>query len=308
MASRPDWAARRLKCMWGRLFEMMEKIEQVVPSDIRSNWLIALVVGLSGLALPTTGWSQQDVVQTSTKSEIDEKPSIDESHPLYKILLVAYKAKKELSEVDDYHCIFLKKEVLKNNKLVKSKMEMKFREKPFSVYLKFDPKDPNANREVLFVQGQNGNNLLVHEGGLASALGTFTIAPLSKDALAENKYPITNIGMRKLLDQLIKQFEAEGKFDGIKTQVRKDSRLPSGEKCSVYEAIHERFNQFKFHISRLYIDDDTGLAIGVQQFGFPDKNAKEPPLVEEYFYTQLKTNVKLTDADFDPKNPKYAFK
>ena len=40
---------------------------------------------------------------------------------------------------------------------------------------------------------------------------------------------------------------------------------------------------------------------------FPGKNDKEPPLVEEYTYSEIKANPGLTDKDFDPANPTYAF-
>jgi hypothetical protein len=58
----------------------------------------------------------------------------------------------------------------------------------------------------------------------------------------------------------------------------------------------------------LWIEDKTGLAIGVQQLGFPGKNDREPPIVEEYFYSDLKVNRKLTDADFDKNNKNYSFR
>src|SRR4051794_27418176 len=105
--------------------------------------------------------------------------------------------------------------MLKNNKLLSSTVQMKFREKPFSVYLNFVAPDPNAGREVIYVKGRNNNLLLDHEGGLKSALGTFKLDPTGPDALAENKYPITSIGMKLMIDTVIKNWEAEGKFDGI---------------------------------------------------------------------------------------------
>jgi hypothetical protein len=278
---------------------------------IRPNLVMALTVCLSVAILPAIGHAQSDETSNgllqiaATKSAADAKPPIDESHPLFKLLEIAYKARAELDSVDDYKCIFSKRELLRGNRLLKTTMNLKLREKPFSVYLNF--LDQNQGREVIYVAGRNDNKLLVHEGGFKSALGTFQIVTTGPDAMADNRYPVTSIGLRTMIDTVIKQWETEGKFDGITPQKR-TAKLPTGEACTAYEAVHQPFKEFKFHTTRLYIDDKTGIAIGVQQYAFPGKHDKEPPLAEEYFYGQLKTNVKLTDADFDPRNPTYAFK
>ena len=273
----------------------------VIP---RGPLVIAMIFLVSWTS---SAYSQQELIKTAaTKSDSVGKPSIDETHPLFKLLEVAYKSRKSVESVEDYKCVFTKREVVRG-KMIKTTMNLKFRETPFSVYLKFV--DLNAGREVIYVQGQNNNNLLVHEAGLKAYLGTFPIPPTSSDALAENKYPVTSIGLKNMLDSVIKQWEIEGKFSGITTQKRPSSKLPTGEVCTVYEAIHNQpFKEFKFHTTRLFVADESGIAIGVQQLAFPAKGEKETPVVEEYFYSQLTTNLKLTDADFDPKNPNYAFR
>ena len=286
---------------------MLRNVDQMDSIAIRSKLMMLFSIGCAIAVASSIAQAQSDFVQTAaTKSDSAGKPAIDEAHPLFKLLEVAYKARADLDAIDDYKCVFTKREVLRNNELLRTKMNLKFREKPFSVYLGFI--DLNKGREVIYVQGRNGNNLLVHEGGIKSVLGTFSINPTSSDAMAENRYPVTSIGLKNMIDTVIKQWETEGKFDGITTQKRPNSKLPTGEICTVYEAIHRPYKEFKFHTTRLYIDDKSGLAIGCQQLAFPAKVDSEPPVSEEYFYCQLKTNLKMTDADFDPKNPMYAFK
>lgn len=286
---------------------MTRKFSQLL-SNVRPWGSLAVVASvLAGGVVTTQVFGQENSVKTvAVKSNDVKKPSIDEKHPLYKLLQVAEAALKEIEEVDDYECIFVKKELV-GKKTYKTTMKMKFREKPFSVYLKY--MDLNAGREVIYVQGKNDDNLLVHEAGFKSVLGTFSLPPTGADAMAENRYPITSIGLKHLMTNLIKQWEFEGKFGAVTTQLRPESKLPSGEICTVYEAIHSKpFPEFKFHTTRLWIDDESKLPIGVQQLGFPTKGETEPPVVEEYFYTRLNTQVNLTDIDFDKNNPKYSFK
>lgn len=276
------------------------------PVFMRHGGLTLLAIFLAASGTPAPVFCQENQIQTvASKTSDGKKPAIDEQHPLYKPLEVAEKCKKAIDSVEDYECVFVKKELV-GKKMIKSTMKMKLREKPFSVYLKF--LDLNAGREVLYVQGQNSNELLVHEAGIKSILGTFQLSPASADALSENRHPITQIGLKNMVDTLIKQWEMEGKFGGISTKIRSE-KLSSGEACTVYEVIHSKpYKEFKFHTTRMYVDDQTGLAIGMQQSAFPGKVDAEPPVVEEYFYTKLKTNLKMADADFDKNNSSYSFK
>jgi hypothetical protein len=60
-------------------------------------------------------------------------------------------------------------------------------------------------------------------------------------------------------------------------------------------------------MTRLYIDNATRLPIRVQQYGFPKKSGGQPPLIEQYTYSNLKTNLGLSSKDFDHKNPGYGY-
>jgi len=237
-------------------------------------------------------------------------PPVDEKHPLYLPLVEAYKAREVLKGVKDYEALFTKRELI-GRRVQTTVMNLKLRHEPFSVYLKFQ--GANAGREVIFVEGrnkdrQNRDNLFVHEVGIKSIVGTLSLLPDGSDAMADNRYPVTMIGMKNMLDKVIKQWEAEGKLGEIKTQKYPDAKLPSGEECVAYESMHPLpRNQFPFHITRLWIEKKTGMAIRVEQLGFPQKGDKSPPIIEEYTYSKIKTNVPLADVDFSIKNPSYAF-
>lgn len=297
----------------------------------RSRWMTAVLViaaaGMGSLSLavivraedppksnsqdkpkpPQTAVKEASPVTSVASSDGQElpKPPIDEAHPLYLPLQEAYKAREALKVVKDYEANFVKRELL-GRRLQSTTMKLKLREEPFSVYLKFV--DTSAGREVLYVHGRNNNNLLIHEAGLKSLAGTVFRAPNATDVMAENRYPVTMIGLKYMLDKVIQQWEDEGKFGEVKTQKYPSAKLPSGEECIAYESLHPTpRNQFKFHITRLWIETKSGLAIRIEQLGFPQKNDKAPPVIEEYTYANLKTNVKLTDADFDRGNRSYAF-
>src|SRR5260370_35251192 len=86
----------------------------------------------------------------------------------------------------------------KKGRPLRQVMVLKFRREPFSVYLKYV--EPHAGREVIYVEGRNKGKLQVHEpSGLASVIGTISLAPTGNEAMKENRYPVTLLGMEKML-------------------------------------------------------------------------------------------------------------
>lgn len=231
---------------------------------------------------------------------------IDPQHPLAQPLEHAYKAREALQGVRDYTAIFSKQEMI-GQQLKKTSMNLKFREEPFSVYMQFGK--PYEGREVIYVAGANKNMLLAHDTGVRAVIGgTVSLDPEGTQAMEDNRYPITMIGLRNMLDRIINQWEAEGKFGETNVRYFPNAKLGADVACKVIESSHPQpRKQFKFQMTRLYIDKATGIAIRVEQYGFPPRGEKSSPLVEEYTYMSLKTNVGLTDTDFDTKNPNYAF-
>jgi hypothetical protein len=258
----------------------------------------AFVFGqVPGTAVPNAG--AQASAAGSKYAEVDPR------HPLAPALKLARSSRKSLDTVKDYQCLFIKRELL-GGALVTQTMELKLREEPFSVYLKF--REPSAGREILFVRGQNDNKLLAHEGsGLKSLVGTVELALDGAQVKAENRHPITEIGMRRLIEKVIEQWEFEGQYGETTVQYFPDAKI-GGVSCPAIECSHPiPRRQFPFHISRLYIDAQSNLPVRIENYGFPAAQGQEPPLVEEYTYVKVQTNAGLTDVDFSRTNPAYKF-
>lgn len=225
-------------------------------------------------------------------------------HPLAPALRHAQTCVANTAKLSGYECRFIKKEVV-GRQTISQTIRMKVRHDPFSVYMNFE--EPHAGREVIFVEGRNNNNLLVHEAGFASLIGTLELAPTSSQAMAENRYPITKAGIQKMMEAVIEQWEIETKYGESEVKYFEDAKI-GDVTCRVIESTHPQpRKQFKFHITRVWIDDALGLPVRVQQFGFPAKSGAKPPVIEDYTYSDIKAEVRLTDRDFDTKNPSYNY-
>lgn len=228
----------------------------------------------------------------------------EQEHPLQPALRLVDKSLKKIQAIPAYEATFTKRELV-NNRMVAQQMKMKFRRDPFSVYFFF--LGDLEGREVIYVEGRNGGNLLAHETGLASFAGTLQLAPTDAMAMAENRHPITEAGIEKFLLVLQKQWEDGLKYGETDVKYYKEARLGSMN-CRVVEVSHPQpRRQFPFHRTRLWIDGDTGIAVRLQQFGFPVREGMKPPIVEDYAFTGLKTSVRLSDRDFDVNNPNYNY-
>ncbi|QDU37822.1 hypothetical protein Mal4_21390 [Maioricimonas rarisocia] len=253
--------------------------------------------------------ADEPVKRVANASTVDGSSSatdaISQEHPIVPALRIARSVAEALDAVDDYEATFIKRERV-GNRMIHQTMQMKVRHKPFSVYLKYVTEHPG--REVLYVSGQNSNQLLVHEGeGLKSLVGTISLAPDGPIAMEENRYPITRIGMRRLIDMVIVAWEKEARYK--ETDVRFYPNAKLGEiECRVIECVHPvQREHFPFHKCRLYIDRNTNLPVRIENYGWPTDGNAKAPLLEEYTYVNVRTNVGLSDADFNPENTAYAF-
>ena len=230
--------------------------------------------------------------------------AVADNHPLKPYLIKAEASLQSIKTIKDYSAVLFKQEMIQN-KLLTQTMYGKFRHEPFSVYLKFQ--DPHAGREVIYVDGLNKGKLLAHDAGFRALAGTVQYIPTRKEAMAENRYPITQAGMAKMLEAIIAQWQAEAQYQEV--VVKEVAQVKVGEQpCLMLESIHPQArDHFKFHKTRLYLHAESQLPIRVEQYTWPQQAGGEPVLVEEYTYTEVKTNLGFTDADFDKSNKAYQF-
>ncbi len=239
-----------------------------------------------------------------------------ESATLPEALATAHQALDTIEHtVHDYSATIVKQERI-GSQLIQTVMFAKIREKPFSVYLYFLDRSDNKGvkgREVIFVQGRNGDNLTVHTPGLQdSTLGTLSLPPSGFLGMRGERYPITEIGLAGLCRQLIQRGEAAGSPGQagpgeIEVKRYRHARI-NKRACTLLEItypVHEA--KHWGYLARVFVDDELHFPFRVELYALPLDRAKGPQLEEEYTYLDLKLNNGYSDADFDPKNPQYKF-
>jgi hypothetical protein len=285
----------------------------IVQTIRRATYLLAAT---SVLALITTACGQQPQVTTASTgaatgaggtplaTELGELTG----HPLEPALDIAYKGRNRvIKEIKDYTCTLRKIERVDGKLVGPEVMFVKVRHQPFSVYLNFINPE-NEGREVIYVAGQNNGELIAHEAkGIKSLVGPVSLKPNSALAMAGNRYPITELGMLNLCQRLIEVGEQDRKFGECDVKFVPNAKI-NGRGATCIQVTHPvpRKN-FRYHLARIYVDDELQMPIRFESYDWPREEGGKMLLLEEYTYLNIKTNVGLTDADFDTKNPNYKF-
>jgi outer membrane lipoprotein-sorting protein len=123
------------------------------------------------------------------------------------------------------------------------------------------------------------------------------------------KYPITNLGIKNLTAQLLEDLKSEVKTPAANNKVQffKNAKVDGRPATGITITHPERRKEHGFYQARIFIDSELGIPVRIEGYEWPAKTGGKPPLSEEYTYRNLKVNKGLSDFDFSPQNPKYAF-
>jgi hypothetical protein len=246
-----------------------------------------------------------------------------EVHPLDAVLSIAKDAMEtHKREHRGYRATVRKRERIGKELGPESRMELKLRYRDadpdtdlrrMDVYLKFIEPKSQAGREVIWQEGVNDDLMVVHEAGFLN-ITRLELAPTSRLAMLGNRYPVSDIGIERLLTKLLGKGSRDRNLGDCLVSLT-DAVQMAGRECKRIEVCHpdrivtigDRAIEHDFYKAIIDIDSEFGVPIHYASYLWPETADGEPILDEEFVYEQLELNAELGDQDFDPDNPAYNY-
>ncbi len=287
---------------------------------MKRRQFVTMVGSLAAIAGTRTVFADNNQLQEPVHrvANASVAPAPNTIHPLDRALDIARRGlEQSRAQVVDYTALLVKRERVGDTLNPHEFMYVKVRNRkveggrvvqPLSVYLNFLKPTAVKGREVIYVEGRNEGNITAHEGGFKGRfLPTVNVPPDGMIAMRGQRYPVTEIGVENLIVKLIERGGRARQSPDVQCEFRKNARVKD-RVCTVMQVTQPtRRADAEFYQAQVFIDDELNMPIRYIAYDWPKREGAAPEVIEEYNYLNLKLNVGLTDADFDPNNAAYNF-
>jgi len=180
-------------------------------------------------------------------------------------------------------------------------IDVAFREKPFSVLMKWKEGARRA-AAVLYVKGENRDQLLVRPAGVLSVAGIVARSPNGSDAKKAGRYPLTEFGIKIGMQRTLVSWERAKRADALHVEFLgvKEIKETGNRPCWILKRTGYAAPEESEGITELttYIDKDTWLQVGTVLKGEDNR------LIGEYFFRDITINPTLPAGTFTPNSLK----
>jgi hypothetical protein len=197
-------------------------------------------------------------------------------------------------EVQGYTATLHKQERIAGRLERREVIEVAFREKPFSVLLRWKEGARRA-AAVLYVQGENRDQLLVRPAGIWSVAGIVARDPHSEEAKQSGRYPLTEFGIKIGMQRTLASWEQAKKANALHVEylgIKKDPQT-GARPCWVLQRTRYAVpTEEGITESTFFFDKETWLQVGSLLKG------DEGKLIGAYFFRDLQINPAFPDDAF----------
>lgn len=209
-------------------------------------------------------------------------------------------ARTSFARVRDYMGTMVRQERVNGQLQPEQFIELRVRQQPYSVHLKWTSPKPFVGQEAFFVTGKNNNEMKAKGAGLAGVAGFISLPPNDPRALKHSRHMITETGIGNLIETIARSYELERRFPPSQVKVQIADYAFQQRVCTRMEVTHLVNNgQFYCYRCVVYFDKEMKLPVRFEAYDWPKTNGDpNGELIECYSYIHLKFNVGLTDAAF----------
>lgn len=200
----------------------------------------------------------------------------------------------------DYTARFYRHERVEGKMQEAEEVDLQVRHEPFSVRMNWE----DVGREVLYVEGENRDRMLVRLGGFKRIFGHIKLSPTSSTAMSRARYPITEAGLLRLAERILKHRERDlSSPNGVRCR-ELPGKAVDGRECDVFVVEYDSPKTGdEYSKSMICLDKEWNVPLAVKNWGWPQQGssraaADEDTLIEDYAFTDIEFDVRLADDDF----------
>lgn len=194
------------------------------------------------------------------------------------------------ARLSDYTAVLEREERIGGRLLRQGGIRIRFR-KPFSVRMEWTEGGMRGTA-ALYERGKNGGKVLARKGGLLRFL-RLSLAPDDPRILKENRHPITEIGIGRILDVIGGEYDRSRRANEGEWTVEGGGTV-GGRETWTCQAVLPPGKGYYGRVLVFDLDRETFLPVRAAVYGDGGE------MLEEYAYGELAVDVGLSDADFDP--------
>lgn len=196
--------------------------------------------------------------------------------------------------ISDYTCTLIKQERINGRVGQEQHIDVKFLQEPFSVAMLWTQNAPISDR-LLYVEGENVENgvsmMLLKPKGLLSWVGTVKRDPEGEEVMSNTLRPVTLFGFRRGLVSLVEVYELAQSRDELETEYMGLREVNGRQTLMLRRTLPPR-DDYPAEVTDVYIDAELLVPVCIEAADWGDQ------FESRYIYTDIRTNVGLTPADF----------
>lgn len=197
-------------------------------------------------------------------------------------------------EVEGYTATLMKQERIEGRLERREIIKVWFREKPFSVRMKWQEGARKASA-TLYVKGENRDQLLVRPAGVFSVAGIVTRDPNGSDAKKGGRYPLTEFGIKIGTQRTLASWKRAREANALHVEYLgvKEVKEAGNRPCWVLRrSDYPKPEDDGITQLTLYVDKESWLQVGSILKGEEDR------LIGEYFFRDIKLNPDFPAGTF----------
>jgi hypothetical protein len=227
------------------------------------------------------------------------------SSPLERAGQLLAEAQASFARVRDYTGSLVRQERIAGQLQPEQFIDIRIRQQPFSVSLKWTAPRQLAGQEAIFIAGKNNNEIRAKGSGVLAIAGYVSLPTNDPRVMKKSRHAITETGIGNMLEVISRSFEIERRLPPNQVKVTFADYAFQQRPCTRMELTHHVYNaQLYCHRCVVYVDKELKLPVRVEVYDWPARNGNpNGDLLECYSYTNLRFNMGLTDAALE--NPEW---